>query len=141
LRLLERTILIVKPDGVRRGLVGEVIRRIENKGLKITRLRMIYPSIECIEQLYDVHKGKPFYKDLIEFMSSGPIIAMIVEGDEAVKVVRNLIGSTDGREASPGTIRGDYALSIRENIVHAADSVERAEYEIKVVFSETCGDF
>ncbi|MFN3268182.1 MAG: nucleoside-diphosphate kinase, partial [Zestosphaera sp.] len=136
-----RTIVIVKPDGVKRGLIGEVIKRIENKDLKITRLRMIYPTIECIEQLYDVHKGKPFYEDLVKFMSSGPIVAMVVEGDEAVKVVRNLIGSTDGREALPGTIRGDYALSIRENIVHAADSTERAEYEIKTVFSETCGDF
>lgn len=139
--MLERTIVIVKPDGVKRGLIGEVIKRIENKNLKITRLRMIYPSIECIEQLYDVHRGKPFYKDLVTFMASGPIVAMIVEGDEAVKVIRNLIGPTDGREASPGTIRGDYAISIRENIVHAADSVERAEYEIKVVFSETCGSF
>lgn len=139
--MLERTIVIVKPDGVKRGLIGEVIRRIENKDLKITRLRMIYPSTECIEQLYDIHKGKSFYEDLVRFMSSGPIVAMVVEGDEAIKVVRNLIGPTDGREAPPGTIRGDYALSIRENIVHAADSVERAEYEIKVVFSENCGSF
>ncbi|MGC8975694.1 MAG: nucleoside-diphosphate kinase [Thermoprotei archaeon] len=139
--MLERTVVIVKPDGVRRRLIGEVIRRIENKDLKITRLRMIYPSVECIERLYDVHKGKPFYEDLVRFMASGPIVAMVVEGDEAVKVVRNLIGSTDGREASPGTIRGDYALSVRENIVHAADSVERAEYEIKIVFSETCGTY
>lgn len=141
MNLLERTVVIVKPDGVKRGLVGEVIKRIENKNLKITRLRMIYASVECIKQLYDVHKGKPFYEDLVRFMASGPIVAMIVEGDEAVKVVRNLIGSTDGREALPGTIRGDYAISIRENIVHAADSAERAEYEIKVVFSEACGDF
>ncbi len=139
--MLERTVVIVKPDGVRRRLIGEVIRRIENKDLKITRLRMIYPSVECIERLYDVHKGKPFYEDLVRFMASGPIVAMVVEGDEAVKVVRNLIGSTDGREASPGTIRGDYALSVRENIVHAADSVERAEYEIKIVFSDTCGTY
>lgn len=139
--MLERTVVIVKPDGVKRGLVGEVIKRIESKSLKITRLRMIYANIECIKQLYDVHKGKPFYEDLVKFMASGPVVAMIVEGDEAVKVVRNLIGSTDGREALPGTIRGDYALSVRENVVHAADSAERAEYEIKVVFSETCGDF
>lgn len=139
--MLERTIVIVKPDGVRRRLIGEIIRRIENKDLKITRLRMIYPSVECIERLYDVHKGKPFYEDLVKFMASGPIVAMVVEGDGAVKVVRNLIGPTDGREASPGTIRGDYALSVRENIVHAADSAERAEYEIKIVFSETCGTY
>lgn len=139
--MIERTILIVKPDGVKRGLIGEVVKRVENKGLKITRMRMIYPTIECIEKLYDIHKGKPFYEDLIKFMSSGPIVAIIVEGDEAVKVVRKLIGGTDGREAMPGTIRGDYSLSAKENIVHAADSVNRASYEISLVFSESCGDF
>ncbi len=137
--MTERTILIVKPDGVRRGLVGEIIRRVERKGLKITRLRMVYPTEKCIESLYDVHKGKPFYEDLVRFMSSGPIVAMIVEGDEAVNVVRGLVGPTDGRKAPPGTIRGDYALSMRENVTHAADSTERAEYEIELVFSDSCG--
>jgi nucleoside-diphosphate kinase len=137
----QRTLLIVKPDGVSRGLVGEVIRRVEQKGLHVVRLRMIYPRRECMEKLYDIHKGKGFYEDLVSFMSSGPIVAMVIEGDEAVKVVRYLIGPTDGREAPPGTIRGDYALSISKNVVHAADSLERAEYEIGVVFSEECGDF
>lgn len=137
----QRELVIVKPDGVRRGLIGEVIRRLEAKGLKIVKLRMIYATRACMERLYDIHKGKPFFEDLVTFMSSGPIVAMIVEGDEAVSVVRNLIGPTDGRKAPPGTIRGDYALSIQENIVHAADSPERAEYEISVVFSSDCGEF
>lgn len=139
--MIERTILIVKPDGVKRGLIGEVVKRVENKGLKITRMRMIYPTIECIEKLYDIHKGKPFYEDLLKFMSSGPVVAIVVEGDDAVKVVRRLIGDTDGREAVPGTIRGDYSLSVRENIVHAADSADRARYEIDVIFSDSCGYF
>ncbi len=137
----QRELVIVKPDGVRRGLIGEVIRRLEAKGLKIVKLRMIYATRACMERLYDIHKGKPFFEDLVTFMSSGPIVAMIVEGDEAISVVRNLIGPTDGRKASTGTIRGDYALSIQENIVHAADSPERAEYEISVVFSPDCGEF
>ncbi len=137
----QRTLLIVKPDGVSRGLIGEVIRRVEQKGLHIVRLRMIYPRRKCMEKLYDIHKGKSFFEDLVSFMSSGPIVAMVVEGDEAVRVVRSLIGPTDGRKAPPGTIRGDYAISISRNVVHAADSLERAEYEIEVVFSEECGDF
>lgn len=139
--MIQRELLIVKPDGVSRGLIGEVLKRIEEKGLKITRLRMIYPSKACIERLYDIHKGKPFYEGLVEFMSSGPIVAAVVEGDEAVSVVRTLIGPTDGRKAPPGTIRGDYALSISENVVHAADTPERAEYEISVVFSSDCGEY
>ncbi len=139
--MTERTLLIVKPDGVSRGLVGEVVSRVERKGLKIVKLRMIYPKRECIERLYDIHKGKDFYGDLVSFMSSGPIVAMVVEGEEAVSVVRTLIGPTDGRKAPPGTIRGDFALSISHNVVHAADSTERAQYEISVIFSEDCGDY
>jgi len=139
--LIQRELIIVKPDGVSRGLIGEVLRRVESKGLKITRLRMIYPRRSCMERLYDIHRGKHFYEELVSFMSSGPIVAAVVEGDEAVSVVRNLIGPTDGRKAPPGTIRGDYSLSISENVVHAADSPERADYEIQVVFSDECGEF
>jgi len=134
----QKTLLIIKPDGVRRGLVGEVLRRIEAKGLRIVKLKMLRLRRECAERLYDIHKGKEFFEDLVSFMTSGPIVAAIVEGDNAVNVVRTLIGPTDGRKAPPGTIRGDYALSIKENIVHAADSAERAEYEISVVFSVDC---
>jgi len=134
----ERTLLIIKPDGVEKGLIGEVLRRIENKGLKITALRMLKLSRTCAERLYDVHKGKSFYESLISFMTSGPIVAAIIEGESAVEVLRTLIGPTDGRKAPPGTIRGDFSLSIQNNIVHAADSVNRAEYEINVVFSGNC---
>jgi len=136
--VLERTLLIIKPDGVKRGLIGEVLKRIEAKGLRITKLKMLRLSRKCAEQLYDIHRGKHFFEDLVSFMTSGPVVAAIIEGDDAVNVVRTLIGPTDGRKAPPGTIRGDYALSIRENIVHAADSPERAEYEISVVFNMEC---
>jgi len=136
--VVERTLLIIKPDGVKRGLVGEVLRRIEAKGLRIVKLRMLRLSRECAEKLYDEHRGKPFFEDLINFMVSGPIVAAVIEGDDAVNVVRLLVGPTNGRKAPPGTIRGDYALSIRENIVHAADSSARAEYEISIVFNDEC---
>ncbi len=130
----ERTLVLVKPDGVRRGLIGEVISRFERKSLKIKALKMMWFTREKAEEFYSVHRGKPFYESLVKFMTSGPIVAMILEGDSAISVVRLMIGSTDGRRASPGTIRGDYALSVQENVVHASDSPESAEREIKVVF-------
>lgn len=133
---VERTIVIVKPDGVRRGLIGEVVSRFERKGFKIKALKMIRLTKERAMKLYDIHAGKPFFEDLINYMTSSPVVAMVLEGSDAVNVVRLMIGQTDGRRASPGTIRGDYSLSISENIVHAADSPERAEYEIGVIFSD-----
>jgi len=136
----ELEFLLVKPDGVRRGLVGEVLRRVEMKGLKIVALKMLKLKRDCAEALYDVHRGKSFYQDLINFMTSGPVVAVLVEGDGAVEVVRNLIGPTNGRKAPPGTIRGDYSTSVLENIVHAADSQERAIYEARVVFDPQCED-
>ena len=132
----QRTYVMIKPDGVKRGLIGEIIRRIENKGLRIVALKMLRLSREKAEELYSVHRGKPFFESLIEFVTSGPVVAMIVEGEEAVSVMRTLIGPTDGREAPPGTIRGDFALSVQENIIHAADSVESAEREMWIVFSK-----
>jgi len=133
--LIERTIVIVKPDGVRRGLIGEVISRFERKGFKIKALKMVKLSRERAMKLYDIHIGKPFFNDLIDYITSGPIVAMVLEGDEAVNVVRLMVGQTDGRRAQPGTIRGDFSLSISENIVHAADSAARAEFEIGVIFT------
>ncbi len=133
---MQRTFVMIKPDGVRRGLIGEIIARFERKGLKIKALKMKKLTREEAERLYDVHKGKPFFEELIEFVTSAPVVGMIVEGDEAVEVVRLMIGPTDGRKAPPGTIRGDYALSIGENVIHASDSPERAEYEISVFFSK-----
>lgn len=131
---MERTLLIVKPDGVVRGLVGEVISRVERKGLKITALKMMKLSKEKAEELYSVHKGKPFFQELINHITSAPIVAMILEGEDVIQIVRNMIGSTDPSKANPGTIRGDYALTITKNVVHAADSPENAEREINVVF-------
>ncbi|ABN69929.1 nucleoside diphosphate kinase [Staphylothermus marinus F1] len=132
----ERTLVLIKPDGVRRGLIGEIISRFERKGLKIKALKMLRLTREKAEEFYSVHRGKPFFVSLIEFMTSGPIIAMILEGDMAISVVRRMIGPTDGREAPPGTIRGDYSLSKSQNVVHASDSPESAMREIRVIFKD-----
>jgi len=133
---MERTFLMVKPDGVARGLVGEVISRVERKGLRIKALRMMRVEQGLAEEQYAEHRGKPFFRDLVSHITSGPVVAMVVEGEGAVKVVRALIGSTDPKEASPGTLRGDFALSIGSNIVHASDSTASAEREIKLFFKE-----
>ncbi len=134
--VVEQTLVLVKPDGVRRRLIGEVISRFEKKGLKIKALKMMWFTREKAEEFYSVHRGKPFFESLIKFMTSGPIVAMVLEGDSAISVVRKMIGPTDGREAPPGTIRGDYSLSKQENIVHASDSLESARREISIIFSE-----
>ncbi|AFK50968.1 nucleoside diphosphate kinase [Thermogladius calderae 1633] len=134
--VVERTLVMVKPDGVRRGLVGEIISRFEKKGFRIVGLKMLRMSRELAEKFYSVHRGKPFFNSLIDFITSGPVVAMVIEGDSAISVARLMIGSTDGREALPGTIRGDYALSKSENVVHASDSPESAAYEIGLLFSE-----
>ncbi|MCE4599124.1 MAG: nucleoside-diphosphate kinase [Desulfurococcales archaeon] len=131
---VEKTLVLVKPDGVSRGLVGEVISRFERKGFRIKALKMLRMTREQAEEFYSVHRGKHFYNDLVDFITSGPIVAMILEGDSAIEVVRLMIGATDGRKAAPGTIRGDYSLSIQNNIVHASDSRESYEREVKVIF-------
>lgn len=134
--MIERTLVLVKPDGVRRGLVGEIISRFERKGFKIVALKMIRMTKEQAMNFYSVHADKPFFKDLVEFITSGPIVAMVLEGDSAISVVRQMIGPTDGRKAPPGTIRGDFALSIQENVVHASDSPESFEREAKIIFGQ-----
>lgn len=133
---VQKTLVLVKPDGVRRGLIGEVIRRFERKGLKIRALKMLWMTREQAEEFYSVHREKPFFRDLVNFITSGPIVAMVLEGDEAINVVRLMIGATDGRKAQPGTIRGDFALSIQDNVVHASDSPDSFEREFKVIFKE-----
>ena len=134
----ERTLILVKPDGVRRGLVGEVIRRIESKGYKIAALRMLTADKDLLANHYAEHHGKPFYEPLIEFMSSGPIVAMIAEGQRVIEGFRSLAGATDPTLASPGSIRGDLArdqgTKVVQNIVHGSDSVESAQREIKIFF-------
>ncbi|BES82473.1 nucleoside-diphosphate kinase [Pyrodictium abyssi] len=140
---VERTFVMIKPDAVKRGLVGEIIARFERKGLKIKALKMKWLTREEAEKLYEVHRGKPFFEELVEFITSGPVVAMILEGDSAVEVVRLMIGPTDGRKAPPGTIRGDFALDIGANVIHASDSKESFEREYKVFFSdnEIVGDY
>ena len=133
---MERTFVMVKPDGVKRGLIGEVIKRIERKGLKIVAMKMIEISRDLAERHYAEHREKPFFNNLIDYITSGPVVAMVVEGKEAVKVVRNLVGATNPVEASPGTIRGDFAMDIGRNVVHASDSLESAEREISLFFKE-----
>jgi len=131
---VERTLVLVKPDGVRRGLVGEIIRRFESRTLNIKALKIVKPSRELVERHYEIHRGKPFFEPTVEFMTSGPVVALILEGDNAVSIVRKMMGALDPLKAEPGTIRGDYTLSTRENLVHGSDSVERAEYEIAIWF-------
>ena len=133
---VEKTLVLVKPDGVKRGLIGEVISRFERKGLKIKALKMVWLDKSKAEEFYSVHKDKPFFNSLVEFITSGPIVAMVLEGDSAISVVRLMIGATDGRKAAPGTIRGDFALDIQNNVVHASDSEESFKREFSVLFSE-----
>ncbi|MEM0490966.1 MAG: nucleoside-diphosphate kinase [Acidilobaceae archaeon] len=134
---IERTLIVIKPDAVRRGLVGEIISRFEKKGFKIRALKMLWMTREQAEEFYSVHRGKGFYEELVKFASSGPIVALIIEGDSAISVARQMIGVTDGRKAQPGTIRGDYSLSILENVIHASDSEESYMKEVKVIFTDT----
>lgn len=131
----ERTLILVKPDGVRRGLTGEIISRFERKGLKIVAMKMIRVTPELSDRHYAEHVSKPFYPELKSFITSGPIVAMIIEGDKSVAVCRKLMGATKFFESEPGTIRGDYAFTITENLVHGSDSPESAAREIEIYFS------
>jgi len=126
---------MLKPDAVRRGLIGEIISRIERRGLRIAAMKMLTPSRELAEKHYAVHKGKDFFEPTVEFICSGPVVAMVVEGDDAIRIVRNMIGALDPTQAAPGTIRGDFTTSTRENLIHGSDSKESAEYEIGVWFA------
>ena len=129
-----RSFVLVKPDAVRRGLLGAVLSRLETKGLTIVALQMRQVTEELADAHYAEHVERPFYPPLRRFITSGPSVALIVEGDEAIDVVRTLNGATDGRKAAPGTIRGDYSLSNRENLVHGSDSPESAAREIGLFF-------
>ncbi|MEM1947337.1 MAG: nucleoside-diphosphate kinase [Candidatus Caldarchaeum sp.] len=135
---MERTFVILKPKAVQRGLVGEIIARFERKGLRLVEMQMKQMTREEAARLYEVHRGKPFYDDLIKVMTSGPVVLMVLEGRQAVEVVRKLIGATDPVKAEPGTIRGDYGLEITDNLVHASDSGESFERE-SVIFFQSLG--
>jgi nucleoside-diphosphate kinase len=131
---IESTLLIVKPDGVRRGLVGDVLRRAEAKGLKIAEMRIMTIDRSLAEEHYDEHRDKPFFEELVAFITSGPVVVARLEGDGAIDVWRTLVGPTDPAKAPPGTIRGDYGLVITENVVHGSDSLLSAERELKLFF-------
>ncbi len=133
---MQTTYVMVKPDGVQRGLVGEIVGRFERKGLRLVGMRQLTPDRELAEAHYAVHAGKPFYPGLIEFITSGPVVAMAWHGAEAISVARNIIGPTNGREASPGTIRGDYAMDIGFNLIHGSDAPETAATELALWFPD-----
>ncbi len=134
--MTERTLVLIKPDAVRRGLVGHILGRFEGKGLSIITMALRTMDAALADEHYADHVEKPFYPPLKTFMTSGPLVALVLEGDEAIEVVRTLVGSTDGRKAAAGTIRGDLSLSNRENLVHASDAPESSKREIGLWFPE-----
>jgi nucleoside-diphosphate kinase len=131
---LERTYAMVKPDGVKRGLVGEVVRRIEAKGLRIVGMKLMQISRETAERHYGEHQGKPFFEGLVSFITSGPVVAMVLEGEGAIAAWRTMMGATNPKDAAPGTIRGDLATTIDENVAHGSDAPATAEREIAIFF-------
>jgi nucleoside-diphosphate kinase len=131
---LERTFIAVKPDGVQRQLVGEILRRFESKGFKLVGLKLIHPSRELAENHYGVHRERPFFGSLVEFITSGPVVAMVWEGDGVVASARKIIGATNPLASEPGTIRGDFGVNIGRNLIHGSDAVETAETEIALWF-------
>ncbi len=134
--MIEKTLVILKPDAVQRTLVGELVQKFEKKGLKIVAMKFSRLTDEILDVHYAHHKDKPFFNSLKDFMKSAPVVLMILEGPEAVSVVRLMLGITKSREAQPGTIRGDYAISTPDNLVHASDSIETAQIEIKRFFKD-----
>jgi nucleoside-diphosphate kinase len=132
----QRTLILVKPDGVKRNIIGDVISRIERKGLKVIALELRTIEAETAHAHYAEHAEKPFFGELVDFITSGPLVALVAEGERAIEAFRALAGATDPVKATPGTIRGDYALQVAQNIVHGSDSPESAEREIKIFFPE-----
>ncbi len=132
---MERTLVILKPDAVQRGLIGPILTRIEQRGFRIAAMKMMRISRELAEQHYAEHKGKSFYEGLIAFITSAPVVVMVVEGPQAVRIIRQMMGKTNAADAAPGTIRGDFALSMK-NLIHGSDSPESAAREIALYFTE-----
>ena len=133
---METTLILIKPDAMQRTLAGTIISRFENRGLKIIAAKLLLVSKELAEEHYGEHAGKPFFTNLVEYITSSPIMALVLAGNDAVKVTRQTIGSTDPKEASPGTIRGDYGIDLGRNLVHGSDSPESAKREINIFFAE-----
>ena len=132
----QKTLLFIKPDGVRRGLVGDIIRRCERKGWRLLGMKMMQVGLDHAENHYAEHKGKPFFEELINYVTGGPIVAMVWEGDNIIPILRMMMGATNPENAQPGTIRGDFANDFTQNIVHGSDSPESAEREIPLFFSQ-----
>jgi nucleoside-diphosphate kinase len=133
---MERSLVLLKPDTVQRGLVGELVGRLEDKGLKIAGMKLMKVGEDLAKEHYKEHLEKDFFSDLFDFITSGPIVAMVVEGDQAISVIRKMMGATNPFEAEPGTIRGDHGLDLTKNLVHGSDSPESADREINLFFSE-----
>lgn len=133
---MEKTYLMVKPDGVQRGIIGEIVARFEKKGFQLVGAKLIAISEGQAKEHYAEHKERPFFQDLVDFITSGPVFAMVWQGDNVIHTARQMIGKTNPQEAAPGTIRGDYGLITRKNIIHGSDSKESAEREINIFFKE-----
>ncbi|MCF3941641.1 nucleoside-diphosphate kinase [Oceanobacillus alkalisoli] len=134
---MEKTFLMVKPDGVQRNLIGEIVQRFEKKGFKLAGAKLMQVSNELAEQHYGEHKEKPFFGELVEFITSGPVFAMVWEGENVIATARNMMGKTNPSEAAPSTIRGDYGITVGKNIIHGSDSPESGEREVKLFFDES----
>ncbi len=133
---MERTLVILKPDAVQRGLIGSILTRVEQRGFRIAAMKMMRISRELAERHYAEHKGKSFYEGLIAFITSAPVVVMVVEGPQAVRIIRQMMGKTNAADAAPGTIRGDFGLSNQRNLIHGSDSPESAAREIALYFTE-----
>ena len=131
----EQTFVMIKPDAVQRGLIGSIIHRLEQKGIKIVAMKLVSVNRELAEKHYAIHKGKPFFEPTVSYITSSPVVAMVLEGINAIEMVRNMMGKTDPQKAEPGTIRGDYGQFIGRNIVHGSDSPETAKFEINLWFT------
>lgn len=134
---MEKTLILLKPDAVVKGICGQIIDRFEKKGFKIVGLKMLQLSKELAETHYQDHRNKPFFQELVTFIISGPLIAMVISGENSIKATRTMMGLTNPVDAAPGTIRGDFALNVRNNIIHGSDSLESAEKEIRTFFTDS----
>ena len=133
---MERTLVIIKPDGVQRGLIGDIVARLERRGLKVAALKMIHMDETLARKHYAIHEGKPFFEPLVKYITSAPVVAMVMEGQKAIEIVRKTLGATNPAIAEPGTIRADYALEIGRNLVHGSDGPDTAKTEVALFFDE-----
>ncbi len=133
---MERTLLIIKPDAVQRGLIGPILTRLERRGVRFAAMKLMQITTELAARHYAIHKGKPFYEGLLEFITSGPVVVAVIEGRDAINIVRKTMGATNPAQAEPGTIRADFALEIGRNLVHGSDGPDTAAYEIPLFFAE-----